>query len=198
MPRERKSAKSPSNEKESSDGEVVAVNKPKPDVIVNKLSLSELRYASDDAVKEYLNEKRKYQQVHRHTDIKLLLGYAACAVALGDFLYGWKKPFEQFRTVSAISVSVYVILSLAAALYTYFVEDKNIYIGKRGHETIRMDVEVKDAKPIYHVNVVRELTDGNEVDRRERTLAKPFTDWFDVNGLLVRERLELDIASLLD
>jgi hypothetical protein len=44
--------------------------------------------------------------VHRHTDIKLLLGYSACAVAFGDFLYGWKKPFEHIREVSAIAVVV--------------------------------------------------------------------------------------------
>ncbi|RKP05523.1 microsomal signal peptidase 25 kDa subunit-domain-containing protein [Thamnocephalis sphaerospora] len=167
-------------------------------VVVNNSSLSELKYACDDAVRDYLNDGRGYQQNHRHTDIKLLLGYLACAVALGDFAYSWKKPLTEFRTISMAAVIIYFVLSVSAGLYAFFFEGDKVYLGRRGKERISVSAQVKDYKPIYYLTIIRETTDGKGAGQRERTLAKPFADWFDVNGRLAHERLELDVASMLE
>ncbi|KAF9898218.1 hypothetical protein BX616_004327, partial [Lobosporangium transversale] len=72
----------------------------------DKSSLLELKNACDEALKEYLESKAGYKQSHKHTDIKLALGYLGCIFAAAGSYYGYVHPFELPATKFWTGVSV--------------------------------------------------------------------------------------------
>ena len=67
-------------------------------VRVNNASLTDLKHALDDAVKEYFTTVG-YRPSHTHENVRLALGWSSCGVALVISLYGLRVPFAQSKDV---------------------------------------------------------------------------------------------------
>ena len=98
-------------------------------VQVNNANLTELKVATDDLVRTYFGEKLGYQESHVNTDVKLILGYASAIIAVAEFAYTWKKPFDEIRLLTITCVALYFLLSGMLTLWHFFVEKDIIFIG---------------------------------------------------------------------
>ncbi|KAJ1970757.1 hypothetical protein H4R35_005675 [Dimargaris xerosporica] len=96
---------------------------------VTKYNQTEMKVVCDEALQQYLAGTRGYKQYHTHTDVKLLLGYAACLLAAFDFAYTWKKPFEETKNSTLLCVVAFFILSGLSALYAYLVQKDTVFVG---------------------------------------------------------------------
>ncbi|KAJ7903775.1 microsomal signal peptidase 25 kDa subunit-domain-containing protein [Mycena olivaceomarginata] len=90
-----------------------------------------LKNACDDAVKRYLSRPELFKQIHQHTDVRLALGWLSVFVAGGTGLYGYKVEFEQSKPVVWAGLILYMLLTFAQTLYSYFVEGNIVFVGKR-------------------------------------------------------------------
>ncbi|KDQ06905.1 hypothetical protein BOTBODRAFT_140652 [Botryobasidium botryosum FD-172 SS1] len=110
-------------------------------VKVNNASVTDLKNACDDALKRVLDREGQFKQQHRHIDVRLGLGYANTVIAVGSSLYGWKYDFETAKPVVWVGVILYVLLSAAQTLYTWFIEKDTVYVGKRKTFAKRVESE---------------------------------------------------------
>ncbi|CCA71996.1 hypothetical protein PIIN_05931 [Serendipita indica DSM 11827] len=123
------------------------------EVRVNNANANELKVACDDALRRYIaHADTSFRTSHRHTDVKLVLGWASVIVAGLTAFYGYKVDFEKSKPAVWAGVILYILLSGAQTLYTYFIEGETIFIGKRKTyakrvETERIRVESKTLPP---------------------------------------------------
>lgn len=82
------------------------------------------------SVTQILNDIQ-FQQSHKHTDIKLLLGYLGIFVAASTVGWSYKVGFEQSKNFVWGGVILYAVLSAVQVGYTQYVEGGKIYEGKR-------------------------------------------------------------------
>lgn len=85
-----------------------------------------------------------------HTDVKLALGWASAIIALGSTVWSYRLEFEETKFVLSIAVASYVcheaqadyfrymFLSALQFLYSYYIEGRVIYVGKRKSLTKRV------------------------------------------------------------
>ncbi|KAF8432091.1 microsomal signal peptidase 25 kDa subunit-domain-containing protein [Terfezia claveryi] len=97
---------------------------------ININSLSDLKNTTDDAIPNYLNSVG-YRQIHTITDIRLALGFTACAIAAVAFYYDYKFGFEAAKTVTLYSVVSYFALNTLLTYWIWGVEAGTIYVGEK-------------------------------------------------------------------
>ncbi|CAO3668197.1 unnamed protein product [Rhizopus stolonifer] len=100
-----------------------------PVELTNKYDGTQLKNAVDDEISRFYGKNQQYIQSYKHTDIKLFLGYVSCFIAGGSFYYEYKTSFREAINVTTISVIVFWILQLLIIVYTYFVENNQIFKG---------------------------------------------------------------------
>jgi len=182
---------------------------------VDKSSLPDLKNACDEAVKEYLETKAGYRQSHRHTDIKLALGYAGCAFAAAGSYYGYIHPFELPATKfwTLVTVILYYLFNVLMMAYAYLVEKNTIFTGYKstplGTQTISVGSSVKSYNPYYDIDLHMDISGslsssvgpsktaikGKKSTQQQFSTA--FQYWFDEDGVLAQEQFEADIVKFL-
>ncbi|SGY84333.1 BQ5605_C009g05690 [Microbotryum silenes-dioicae] len=115
---------------------------------VNKASLTELKLAVDDLVKEFFSRPSHFTPSHIHEDVRLILGWSAVIVSAITGYYGYVVEFHQSKFGSTIGVIVYVLLSNFYSilntlywLYVTYVEKQTIFQGKRRTFASRISTE---------------------------------------------------------
>ncbi|KAG0217095.1 signal peptidase complex subunit 2 [Mortierella sp. GBAus27b] len=173
----------------------------------DKSSLLELKNTCDDALKEYLESKAGFQQSHKHTDIKLFLGYLGCAFAAAGSYYGYIHPFElpdtKFWTL--ISVVLYYLFNVLMMGYMFFVEKNTIFAGTRtrpnGTAVISVGSSIKSYSPYYELDIRMHATAITGTTKRVKRTHQKFSTavnyWFDEDGVLDSDSFEADIAKFL-
>ncbi|KAG0296989.1 hypothetical protein BGZ96_008025 [Linnemannia gamsii] len=184
---------------------------------VDKSNLLDLKSACDDALKEYLETKGGYKQSHKHTDIKLVLGYLGCAFAAAGSYYGYIHPFELPATKfwTGVSVVLYYLFNVLMMVYAYFVEKDTIFTGYKstphGTQTISVGSSVKSYNPYYDIDLIMDIsgqssstssagTSKTTVKGKKSThqqFSTAFQYWFDEDGVLAQENFEADIVKFL-
>ncbi|KAI0754310.1 microsomal signal peptidase 25 kDa subunit-domain-containing protein [Daedaleopsis nitida] len=173
-------------------------------VKVNNASVSDMKHACDDALKRFLSRPDLFKQIHTHTDVRLALGWLSVVVAGGTGLYGWRVPFEQSKPGVWAGVILYVLLTLMQTLYAYFVEGDIVFVGKRKTfdkriVTERITINARttpsspQSPPAYALGLtyVRSAAGGKTLLGRGRSSEeRPFTAFFDENGVLDQESFE--------
>ncbi|KAG0197118.1 hypothetical protein BGX28_009373 [Mortierella sp. GBA30] len=178
---------------------------------VDKSSLPDLKSACDDALKEYLESKAGYRQSHRHTDIKLVLGYIGCAFAAAGSYYGYIHPFELPATKfwTFVSVVLYYLCNVLMMAYAYLVEKNIVFTGSKvtpnGTQTISVGSSVKGYNPYYDLEVHMDFSGSSSSPSSSSKTRKSthqqfstaFRYWFDEDGVLAQDLFEADIAKFL-
>ncbi|KAH9478607.1 putative signal peptidase complex subunit 2 [Psilocybe cubensis] len=188
-------------------------------VKVNNGSATELKNACDDAVKRYLSRPELFRQDHRHTDVRLALGWLSVFVAAGTALYGYKIDFEKSKPVVTLGLILYIILTVGQTLYAYFFEGNTIFVGKRKSLSKRIISEriqlasstIPPAKsssslspsnsPSYQLAItyVRSTNKGKSLLAKGRTKgAQSYSSFFDDQGNMDQEGFERWVGELVE
>ncbi|KAG0315292.1 hypothetical protein BGZ99_007547 [Dissophora globulifera] len=180
---------------------------------VDKSNMLELKNACDEALKEYLESTAGYRQSHRHTDIKLLIGYLGCAAAGAGSYYGYYHPFELSETKfwTFVSVVIYFLCNALMTLYAYFIEKETVFTGSKttanGTQTITVGSSVKHYNPYYDLDIrmdfsgARAGSGSSSVTKTKKWTHQQFSTafrfWFDEDGVLAQDQFEADIVKFL-
>ncbi|SCV74643.1 BQ2448_7672 [Microbotryum intermedium] len=123
---------------------------PAAPIKVNNNSLTELKLAVDDVVKEFFSRPSRFTASHLHEDVRLILGWSAVIVSAITGYYGYVVEFHQSKFWCAIGVTVYfffglvnsyAILSTLYWVYVNYVEKETIFQGKRRTFASRISTE---------------------------------------------------------
>ncbi|KAF9363633.1 hypothetical protein BGX34_003675 [Mortierella sp. NVP85] len=173
----------------------------------DKSNLLDLKTACDDALKEYLETKAGFRQSHKHTDIKLALGYVGCIFAAAGSYYGYIHPFELAETKfwTAVSVGLYYLFNVLMMSYMYFVEKNIIFTGTKttsnGKTTISVSSSVKNYNPCYDLDIRMNFTGGSSSAKLRKVTHQQFSTalnfWFDEDGVLDQELFGADIQKFV-
>ncbi|KAI0000849.1 microsomal signal peptidase 25 kDa subunit-domain-containing protein [Russula vinacea] len=180
-------------------------------VKVNNASLIELKNALDDAIKRYLSRPDLFKQIHLHSDVRLALGWTGVIIAGVTALYSYRLEYEKSKPVIWIGLIVYIVLSLSQALYAYFIEGDTIFVGKRKTfdkrivtERITLNTRTKPSTPenppAYTISLTyRRSTNGGKslLNRGEASESRPYTAFFDEQGVLDHDRFETWIGEIV-
>ncbi|CAG8511619.1 12133_t:CDS:2 [Rhizophagus irregularis] len=118
--------------KENSKTEEKPTEKEEP-IIVNNSNLIDLKNACDDYIQKFFVSKANFRQNNTHTDVKLVLGYLACAFALSGGYYGHITPFNEAKEVTFICIIAY------SDIYNIIFE----YVEKEKQDS---SIKLKDSK----------------------------------------------------
>ncbi|KAG2036061.1 microsomal signal peptidase 25 kDa subunit-domain-containing protein [Suillus americanus] len=188
---------------------------------VNNYSTSELKNACDDALKRYLSRPDLFKQIHLHTDVRLILGWAGVFTAAATGLYGWKTDFEKSKPGVWVGFILYLVLTSLQTLYSYFVEGDTIFVGRRKTLSKRIITEritissrtlpVPSSElsfkpsptnsPSYSlsINYVQSTSAGKSLLAKGRTHeAKQYSAFFDEKGVMAQEVFERWIGELVE
>ncbi|PVF93868.1 hypothetical protein CPB86DRAFT_741615 [Serendipita vermifera] len=190
------------------------------EVKVNPYNATELKVACDDALRRYIaRPDTSFRTVNRHTDVKLVLGWSAVIVAGLTAAYGYKVEFEKSKPVVWAGVILYIVLTGAQTLYTYFIEGDTIFIGKRNTyakrvETERILVEAKShpakwssvlykkpsaaSAPSYQLSMqyIRSANSGKIVIHKgKERFEKSYAEFFDSEGKMDISKFETWVAA---
>jgi signal peptidase complex subunit 2 len=180
-------------------------------VKVNNSSPVELKNALDDAIKRCLSRPELFKQIHLHTDIRLALGWSGVFIAGATAFYSYRLEFEQSKPVIWIGLIVYIVLTLSQALYAYFIEGDTIFVGKRKTfdkrivtERITLSSRTKPSTPenppAYSLTLTyRRSTNGGKslLNRGQASESRPYTAFFDEEGVLDHERFETWVGEIV-
>ncbi|KAF5310555.1 hypothetical protein D9619_007862 [Psilocybe cf. subviscida] len=191
------------------------------EVKVNNASATELKNACDDALKRYLSRPELFKQNHKHTDMRLGLGWSSVFVAAGTALYGYKIEFEQSKTIVSYGLILYILLTVVQTLYAYFVEGNTVFEGKRKSlskriisERIHLSSSTIPPRaasssgiasplnsPSYELNVtyVRSTNNGKSLLAKGRTKAsRAYSAFFDEQGIMDQAVFEQWVGELVE
>ncbi|KAJ1996393.1 hypothetical protein GGI25_000457 [Coemansia spiralis] len=172
-------------------------------VVVNTSSISELKSACDSGLKDFL-KARGYEEMHTHTDVKLILGYIGVVFCAIDFAYSWKYPFSQTKWFSYISVAIYALTSVLALVYSYAVQRDTFFVGynkAKGH-VISAGSRTKTNEPTYRLTLttrpIRGRQDPPVFYSKPLELKHPFTAWFYDDGEFASEKFSADVEAAVE
>ncbi|KAJ2639657.1 hypothetical protein GGF44_002650 [Coemansia sp. RSA 1694] len=172
-------------------------------VMANTSSVSELKAACDKGLKELLTA-RGYEEMHTHTDVKLVLGYIGVAFCAIDFAYSWKYPFDQTKWFSYISVSVYALASALALVYSYVVQRDTFFVGynkAKGH-IVSAGSCTRRNEPTYRLTLttrpIRGRQDPPVFNSKPVELRQPFATWFYEDGEFASAKFNADIEGAVE
>jgi len=155
-------------------------------------SLSDLKNTTDDALPNYLHSL-KFKQVHTQTDVRLVLGYSAVAIAGALFYYDWKFGWEASKPYTAVAVAAYLVLNSAFSYWLWFVEGGVVYEGEGKTGKIRIATSSKKHIPIYECTVTFSATSSSTP--QSINIRAPFTRWFTSDGYFIAKPFQQWLAS---
>ncbi|KAJ1914896.1 hypothetical protein IWQ60_008643 [Tieghemiomyces parasiticus] len=168
-------------------------------VVATKYNLNEMKIHCDEALQKFF-EKQGYKEYHRHTDVKLVLGYSACLLAAFEFAYTWKKPFEETWYPTLFCVIGFAILSILATTYGYLVQKDAVYVGSKtvNNKSIVLSASstVTPGDEHYHLTFTVQSLNGDTAPRSQ-TFSPSLGAWFYESGKLERSALEKDVGEFV-
>ncbi|GJJ14903.1 hypothetical protein Clacol_009173 [Clathrus columnatus] len=175
-----------------------ALNVQREVIKVNNANQSELKHTLDDTLKRFLGGPDQFKTIHRHTDVRLALGWSCVFIASGTALYGYQTQFEKSKFVVWTGVILYVLLTSIQTLYAYFIEGRTVYVGKRKTFTKRIETEritieshahpsSPSSPPKYELSVlyIRSTNNGKSLLHRGKIQdSLGFNAFYDEDGVL--------------
>ncbi|KAF2187088.1 hypothetical protein K469DRAFT_571407 [Zopfia rhizophila CBS 207.26] len=157
-------------------------------------SLSDLKNTTDDVLPNYLHSL-KFKQIHSQTDIRLILGYSAVAIAGALFYFDWKLGWDVTKPYTAPAVVAYFILNSAFTYWIWFVEKGAVYEGEGKTGKIRVCSSTKKHIPIYECDVTFTPSPASSNPSQTIHIRAPFTRWFTSDGYFIAKPFQQWLAS---
>ncbi|KAF2442207.1 hypothetical protein P171DRAFT_433754 [Karstenula rhodostoma CBS 690.94] len=155
-------------------------------------SLSDLKNTTDDALPNYLHSL-KFKQIHKQTDVRLVIGYSAVIIAGALFYYDWKFGWEASKPYTLPAVVAYFILNTAFSYWLWFVEAGTVYEGEGKTGKVRIASSTKKHIPIYEVDVT--FSPAGSSHPQKIHIRAPFTRWFTSDGYFIAKPFQQWLAS---
>jgi len=167
------------------------------DLKIKKYSNVDVQYALENAIGKLFTKVYGYTEDHKHSNVYLILGYAASIVAGAASLYSYLKPFNECRGILAISVSIYFILCGILSYYVKFIKKDEVFNGNKKEEKLTKSVIVSLINKKYTDTVIInfELKEGDKVTKK--SLSKSYGSWFDEEGTFVGSAFKKDIDAIV-
>jgi len=147
---------------------------------VNLNAVSELKSTSDDAIAPYL-KSLGFKQSHILTDVRLALGFSACAIAAGTFYYDFTLGFEKTKQYTLYSVIGYFTLNTLLTWWVWWIEGGKVYVGERNAVKVVVESHSEKYSPVYELKVTTTTAGKTEISKAKNS----FTGWFDQRGYFV-------------
>ncbi|KAL7276310.1 hypothetical protein RUND412_000724 [Rhizina undulata] len=149
---------------------------------VNLHALTELKNTTDDAIAPFL-KSLGFKQNHTLTDVRLVLGFTACAIAGATFYHDWTAGFEKAKTLTLYAVIAYFVLNTALTWWIMWVEGGKVYVGEKDGVKITLSSSSDKYTPIYRLKITWSLP--GDKSQRTAEAKNTFTNWFDTDGFFV-------------
>ncbi|KAI9824260.1 MAG: hypothetical protein M1832_002067 [Thelocarpon impressellum] len=153
-----------------------------PSAKISKYSSPDLKNTTDDVLPTYLNSL-KFTQSHTLTDVRLLLGFVAVAIAGGTFYFDYTHRWEATKGPTLWAALAYFALNSALTYWIWGVEAGTIFVGSKGNTEIRISSRTEKFSPLYHLTIRTRPSPSSCWTTSE--ISAPFTAWFDAEGHFV-------------
>ncbi|KAI9304728.1 signal peptidase complex subunit 2 [Cunninghamella echinulata] len=179
-----------------SEGSNTTTLEKEPVQISNVYDSTQIKHALDDELSKFIEKELGYSQSHQHTDVKLVLGYISCFIALGSFLYEKKHDFQDCKWGTLGCVVAFWVLQTASWLYTKFVQKEETFVGylykdKQHVGTLSVTTILEQYSSEYKIKYL--YTDENKQKHTRSEEVKNVASYFTENGTLVEDKLNTDI-----
>ncbi|KAN0084793.1 putative signal peptidase [Elaphomyces granulatus] len=153
-------------------------------------SQSDLKNTSDDAISSYLTtlpQPYTFSRVYTKTDVHLVLGYSAVAIAgatfYADRMLGWDATVAPWVIIAVIA---YFTLNSILSYWTWAVEAGEVFQGRRKTgETVTIKSSSKKLTALYKLKVTYTSPGGRTLQEKE--IETSFTTWFSSDGTFHQE-----------
>ncbi|KAK9454193.1 signal peptidase complex subunit 2 [Dipodascopsis uninucleata] len=152
---------------------------------VNLASLSDLKNATDDEIVKILTDGG-YQQTFSLVDVRLGLGFLSVAVAGAVGAYDYVIGFDKAKNWTTFGVAIYLALNILLTLWIVRVEKGVFFQGFKGNAKITVSSSITKYVPVYELVVKSESPESTSELKSTR---KPFNEFFNTDGFIVREPL---------
>nr|CAG4645879.1 EOG090X0FS4 [Lynceus sp. MCZ IZ 141354] len=153
-----------------------------------------VKNALDDAVKEVLLNKCQYTESFYLVDGRLAICSLAVGIAMFALLWDFLHPFPQSRMVLFGCVASYFTLMGVLTLYTTYLEKGIFVVAKQNDTKWEASSTLKKYDDIYEL--VLTCKSSNKGKPKTGHFKKSVAQFFDVNGLLLQDRLEPEVLKL--
>ncbi|PYH97811.1 signal peptidase complex component [Aspergillus ellipticus CBS 707.79] len=155
-------------------------------------SVNDLKSTTDDALAPYLGtlpQPYTFSQDHTKTNVHLLLGYTAVAIAGFTFYADRQLKWEATRSPWIIAaVLTYFTLNSFLTYWIWGVEAGEVFRGKRkSGETISIRSSVQKHSPLYKLRIQYKSASNKVLQEKE--IETSFTKWFAGDGTFHPEPL---------
>lgn len=170
------------------------------EIKVEKWDGNGLKHALDDAVRRVFIDELKYVEKNTYVDIRLLLSFLGVGVAGYALLYDFLHPFPASKWVLLFCVVSYFILMTILTGFMTFIE-KNIILLASQRETSGLDPDSSwkiqtTLKRFDHDYVIEMIKiDGATKKTLTGSLTKCVSDWVDVKGVILMEKLRAEVLA---
>ncbi|KAK2758717.1 hypothetical protein FQN54_003407 [Arachnomyces sp. PD_36] len=163
-------------------------------------SVNDLKNTTDDALSPYLTSLPKpyrFTANNLNTDIRLLLGYSAVAIAGVTFYIDRKLGWVATDGWVMGAVIAYFILNTALTYWIWGVEAGQVFSGTRdGGEKLTISSSSKKYSPLYTLDIKYVNAQGKPI--QEKKIETSFTRWFSADGIFHPEPLRQWLASEIE
>lgn len=164
-------------------------------------SVNDLKSTTDDALAPYLTtlpEPFRFTQNHTNSNVRLILGYTAVAIAGATFYVDRRLGWEATRAPWVlVAVIAYFVLNSILTYWVWAVEAGEIFRGTRKTgETIVIRSSTKKHSPLYKLNI--KYTSPAKKVLQEKEIETSFTTWFSADGTFHPEPLRRWLASEIE
>ncbi|GAC94290.1 hypothetical protein PHSY_001861 [Pseudozyma hubeiensis SY62] len=208
-------------------------------IVVDTSNLTELKATCDEAVERILSRQpdphatstqppafAPFKVSHFHTDLRLVLGFAASAVMIGTSIWAYfvEKEWKNNKHACAIAVVVYTILS-GIQMADSYLQGNNVFIGTRKAQSdrtptehltiaspplpkaIKKDTKTTDGKPIltppaYSLDITYRRTSTKDSSHAvQKSTPLPLGhlgEWFTQEGEFIERVFEQRLLSGLE
>ncbi|KAI9788442.1 MAG: hypothetical protein M1816_006878 [Peltula sp. TS41687] len=172
---------------------------------ISVYSITDLKNTTDDTLPNYLNSLQ-FHQSHVYTDTRLLLSFAAVAIAGATFYLDYTLGWDATKAGTFWAVIVYFLLNGALTLWIWAVEKGRVYVGELNGVELHIQSRVEKHNPMYFVSAryctsikATKTTTAAAAEQQQKwrtvDIQAPFSRWFDEQGHLVVQHLQQWLAT---
>ncbi|KAF8241549.1 hypothetical protein K440DRAFT_624105 [Wilcoxina mikolae CBS 423.85] len=149
---------------------------------LNLNATSELKNSTDDAISTYM-KSLGYKQSNILTDIRLAIGFSACAIAGITFYYDYIYDFDRTEEYTLYAVIAYMALNTLMTWWIWRVEGGKVYIGECNGIKLVLESHTGKYSPQYELKINTTVA-GKSVTSEVKSL---FSSWYNQQGFFHRK-----------
>ncbi|KAL2009564.1 hypothetical protein VTN00DRAFT_5371 [Thermoascus crustaceus] len=164
-------------------------------------SVNDLKSTTDDALTPYLTtlpEPYRFTQNNTNSNVRLVLGYTAVAIAGATFYVDRKLGWEATRAPWVLAAVIsYFVLNSILTIWIWAVEAGEVFRGTRkSGETIVIRSSTKKHSSLYKLNI--KYTSPTNKVLQEKEIETSFATWFSADGVFHPEPLRRWLSSEIE